>query len=58
MQDVQSKGIYNVGLTDDGKLLQWPFQKSNGKFFYKPVELPLPSSISITSVACGNNFVM
>ena len=58
MVDIQSKGIYNVGLTDEGKLLLWPFQKSNGKFFYKPVELPLPSGITITSISCGNNFVM
>ena len=58
MQDIQSKGIYNLGLTDDGKLLLWPFQKANGKFFYKPVELPLPSGVSITQVSCGNNFVM
>lgn len=58
LQDIQSKGIYNLGLTEDGRLLFWPFQKVNGKFFYKPVELPLTSGVSVASVSCGNNFVM
>ena len=58
MIDIQSKGIYNVGLTEEGKLLLWPYQKNNGKFFYKPVELPMPSSVSVSHVSCGNNFVM
>ena len=58
MKDICSKGTLNVGLTEDGKVLIWPFQKTNGSFIYKPVEIPLKSEIIISSIACGNNFVM
>lgn len=56
--DIQSKGNLNLGLTDEGEILMWPFQKSNGKYFYKPVSLPLPSGVLVASVSCGNNFAV
>ena len=58
MKDISSKGHLNVGLTEDGKVLIWPFQKINGTFICKPVEIPLKNDIMITSISCGNNFVM
>ena len=58
MKDICSKGQYNVGLTEEGKVLIWPFQKSNGNFIYKPVEIPLKNDIMISAISCGNNFVM
>jgi len=58
MRDICSKGILNVGLTEDGKVLIWPFQKTNGSFIFKPVEIPLKNDVVISSIACGNNFVM
>lgn len=58
MKDICSKGVYNIGLTEEGKVLIWPFQKSNGSFIYKPVEIPIKNDITIVSLSCGNNFVM
>lgn len=58
MKDICSKGIYNIGLTEEGRVLIWPFQKLNGNFIFKPVEIPLNNDITITSISCGNNFVM
>lgn len=58
MKDICSKGNYNIGLTLEGRVLMWPFQKSNGTFIFKPVEIPIKNDIIITSISCGNNFVM
>lgn len=54
--DIKSKGAINLCLLEDGKVLYWPFQKSTGKYLYKPIEMPLPIHITISMISCGNNF--
>jgi hypothetical protein len=56
--DIQSKGQTNLCLLDDGKVLFWPFQKSTGRFLYKPIEIPMPNHITISMISCGNNFAV
>lgn len=56
--DIKSKGDLNVCLLQNGKVLFWPFQKNNGCYIYKPVELPLPLNLKIAMVSCGFNFAM
>lgn len=58
IKDMQSKGKFNLCLLNEGKVLYWPFQKSSGKFIYKPIEIPLPPQIIISMISCGNNFAM
>ena len=58
IKDIQSKGIYNVGVLENGSVILWPYQKMNGKFLLKPIQIPFPSNVSIASVSCGQNFVM
>lgn len=58
IKDMKSKGNMNLCLLEEGKVLVWPFQKSNGKYIYKPVELPLPPQITISMISCGNNFAL
>lgn len=58
IKDIKSKSTQNLCLLQNGKVLFWPFQKSSGKYIYKPVELPLPHSIMISQISCGNNFSM
>lgn len=56
--DIQSKGSINICCTDSGDLLVWPFLRNNGKYFYKPLSLPLPNGISISMISLGNNFAV
>ena len=58
VKDIQSKGIYNVAVLEEGKVVLWPFQKNDGKFIHKPILLPFPPNTIITSVSCGYNFIM
>lgn len=58
VKEIKSKGNGNICVLDDGKVLFWPFQKSSGQNILKPVELPLPKNIMISSVSCGQNFAM
>lgn len=58
VKDLKTKGNINICVLDDGKVLYWPFQKSNGKNILKPVELPLPKNIFISMISCGQNFAM
>lgn len=56
VKDLKSKGNYNLCLLDDGKVLFWPFIKSNGIAIYRPIELPL--QVEIDQISCGNNFAV
>ena len=47
LKDISSKGHLNVGLTVDGKVLIMPFQKINGTFIFKLVDIPLKNDILI-----------
>ena len=58
IKDIASKGVYNLAITNDGRVLLWPFQKSDGYHIAKPLEMPLPHGVQIGLVSCGNNFVM
>lgn len=58
MKDISITNNMNIGVTENGKVLIWPFQKNNGSYIFRPVEIPFKPEIFISSVSCGHNFVM
>ena len=58
IRDIDAKGSLNIALLEEGKVFIWPFEKTTGKYIFKPVELPLPLNVSISMISCGHNFAV
>jgi alpha-tubulin suppressor-like RCC1 family protein len=52
----KSEGDINFAIDDKGEAYMWPWNDKKGNIRFDPIVLPVSEKIS--SIACGNNFVL